>query len=61
MKKIQLNIIEAAKNNFKRKHYNLDKALKSFKEVNSFYQKLSNFWGAVHPYGKVTVKYKPSH
>ncbi len=37
MKKTQLNTIELAKNNFKRKLFSLDKALQSFKEVYSFY------------------------
>ena len=39
MKKTQLNTIEVAKNNFKRKILSLDKALKSLKEVYSFYLK----------------------
>ena len=39
MKKKQLNTIEVAKNNFNRKFLSLDKALKSLKEVYSFYLK----------------------
>lgn len=37
MKKTQLNTIEAAKSNFKRKLFSFDKSLKSLKEVYSVY------------------------
>ena len=37
MKKTQLNTIEVAKKNFKRKLVSFDKSLKSLKEIHSFY------------------------